>query len=914
MNIDSLTPEQKEIVTSTSKYIRVIAGPGTGKTETLTQRILYLLFNHGAIPSSIVAFTFTEKAAQSLKSRIYSRTQEIAPNSPLLQNLCNLFIGTIHSFCLKILKNYFNYGNYSTLDENQEFAFVSSFYSDLKLSELAKKKYPNSNFKPFEIIGNFIRSANVIYDNLIDLNTLKLTDPDFYEVFTIYEHLLDSHKLLTFSRMVYLTTLKIQENPSSISGIEYLLVDEYQDINPSQEKLIELIGKTASVFIVGDPRQTIYQWRGSDESCFFRFPQKFPSAESYSLTINHRSTASIIQIANQFSNTSQYLNNYPPISTTKESSIQSVFKLTFNDPEEEASWIVNTIKNYVQNYNGNYRDCAVLYRSVYLSATPLINILREHHIPYIVAGKVSLFQRPEIEALAYIFTWLAPNGFFLLKNNKYLKNEKLIESALKIWETYITPLSPLTDKYLTKIKNDVNKNLFRDLAHLLYEILNVLNYKQLDPTSPDHHIIIANIGRFASLLSDFEFPQRLGGKPINFPQMLENLCYFLNFYASSAYEESQLESLSTLDAVNILTIHQSKGLEWPIVFIPSLQENLFPSSRIGENPNWLVNQSLFNSSRYLTTYKSESQLFYVALTRAKDFLFISYCHYDSSGRIQKRSSLLDNIITYLNPIETFLPSNFTFISHTPPQNDIPVIAITDLIDYLKCPYFFLLRKIFNYPSGFSYMLGYGDSLHYCLHLSTRLINESGYEPEKAVTEAIEKEFYLPFASNIQKMKIAEGAKKALLNFVSHPESKIDKIINTEFPLELLLFLDNNSKTILSGIADVILSDETGTEIRDYKTSSKVTPAHLAALQLQVYAYILQAQGDEISKASIIYLEEPEPNNFKQVNIEPNELNNAINLIKKTSEKILNKDYPAQPENGHCPNCDYKIICKFAKSY
>ncbi|CUS96766.1 Dna2/Cas4 domain-containing protein [Candidatus Kryptobacter tengchongensis] len=95
-----------------------------------------------------------------------------------------------------------------------------------------------------------------------------------------------------------------------------------------------------------------------------------------------------------------------------------------------------------------------------------------------------------------------------------------------------------------------------------------------------------------------------------------------------------------------------------------------------------------------------------------------------------------------------------------------------------------------------------------------------------------------------------------------------------------------------------------------KTSFKVTPAHLAALQLQAYAYILQAQGNQITKASLIYLEEPEPDNFKQVNIEPNELNNAINLIKKTSEKILNKDYPPQPENGYCPNCDYKIICKF----
>jgi len=906
--LESLTDEQKSIVTSNSEYIKVTAGPGTGKTETLTRRILFLLLNN-VEPSSIVAFTFTEKAAQSLKSRIYQRIYELDPNSLLLNKLSDLFAGTIHSFCLKLLRDHFNYDNYSVLDENQEFAFVSRFFKELKLEELVKKKLTGYRIYDFNIITYFINSVNIVYDNLIDINLLKLKDPIFYESFSIYESLLRSNKLLTFSQMVYLAVLQIPNKLNSISNIKFLFVDEYQDINPAQEKLIELIGKSSSVFVVGDPRQTIYQWRGSDESCFHSFHKKFPKATNYNLTINHRSTPLIIQIANKFSKSSPYLNIYPEIISPKNLNLDRTYKLNFKTPEEEAEWIANTIESYVQNFNGNYGDCAVLYRSVYLSASPLINILRSRNIPYIVAGKVSLFQRPEIKALAYLFAWLAPQCYFLENGKNLLSGNKLLEEAINIWGTYITTLPPSIYTKLHEIKKGINDNKFRDLTHLLYKILDLLNFKSLDHNITNHHIIIANIGRFASILADFEFPYRLNGNKINLSQLLRNLYYFINNYAYSHYDEPQPESLSQFDAVNILTIHQAKGLEWPIVFLPSLQHYLFPLNR-DKVPYWLIDSSLFDSSRYITSEKSESQLFYVALTRAKDFLFVSYYQYDSSGRAQRRTEFLNDISTHFKYIDQSHQINFSTITQSQPQKEIPILYVTDLLDYLKCPLFYLLRKILNYPSGIDFMIGYGESLHLCTRLITQFINQENFEKETAIEKAIE-EFHLPFATNYVRDKAKGAARNTLLNFVSHPEARLENVIATEIPTELLINLNQNLSVLLSAKIDAILQNQSTIEIRDYKTSSRFTPFNLALIQLYTYAYILQSKGIPVSKVSIVYLEDPEPNNFKSISIQPKELEEVFSLVKYTIEQILEKNYPPKPENGYCHYCDYRTICKFA---
>ena len=286
-----LSDSQKKAVLSDRRHIRIIAGAGAGKTETLTRKIVCLLLYENVKPASIVAFTFTEKAAQGMKSRVYDRVRQLG-GEEICAKLGEMYIGTIHGYCSFLLENHFKFGDYGVLDENQETAFLMRVGWELGFGK-------NGNYT--QNCRTFLKNLNVVYGELIPENNLKKKAPEFYKCFKKYEEILDSHKRLTFNRMINLALTNLQEKQNVLSDVKYLIVDEYQDINRAQEKLIQLIGLNSEIFIVGDPRQTIYQWRGSDEKCFEDFAVKHIDAETISINENRRSGRQIIEVSNQFS-------------------------------------------------------------------------------------------------------------------------------------------------------------------------------------------------------------------------------------------------------------------------------------------------------------------------------------------------------------------------------------------------------------------------------------------------------------------------------------------------------------------------------------------------------------------------------------------------------------------------------------
>ena len=281
-----LSDDQKKVVLSKSRYIRVIAGAGAGKTETLTRRIAYLIMVEKVEPSSIVAFTFTEKAAQAMKSRIYQRVKEL--KGPL-NMLGEMYIGTIHAYAKRLLEDHPKYGNYEVLDENQEMAFLMRHGWALGLG---KKGIYAQNCQ------HFLRTVNMAWEEMLDESELEKDAPDFYRHMKRYEEILDKHRLLTFSFMIKLAVDELRR--SKRVNVRYLFVDEYQDINRAQEEMIRLVGGDGNIFVVGDPRQSIYQWRGSDERFFERFTETFKPSETIVLKENQRSMRAIVEVANAF--------------------------------------------------------------------------------------------------------------------------------------------------------------------------------------------------------------------------------------------------------------------------------------------------------------------------------------------------------------------------------------------------------------------------------------------------------------------------------------------------------------------------------------------------------------------------------------------------------------------------------------
>lgn len=893
-----LEPDQERAVLSDKKYLRIIAGAGAGKTETMTRRIAYLLLCKDVEPKEIVAFTFTERAAQSIKDRIYKRISMIQ-GEDACNKLGEMYVGTIHAYCFKILQDHFGYGDYEVIDDNQETAFLMRLGWSFGLGTGGKYS---------ENCRNFIRSVNVVYDELLKRPEIRKRDERFADHLEEYERiLLKEHRLLTFGLLTSLAVEKLEDNSDILSSVKYLIVDEYQDINRAQERLINIIGQYASVFVVGDPRQCIYQWRGSNSRSFESFLKIFPSSDSIPIRENHRSTKSIVTLANKFASTFEK-DKYDSLKSTRLEE-GNVLLMRCNDDNSEAIWIITQVNRLVEDKKMcKYSDIAILLRSVSTSAATFIDQCRASDIPYLVGGKVGLFRRDEAQAIGRIFAWFA-DKFWVedpYRWSERSENKELIDSAIDRWKSTLRIKSTPGNLFskLQDMKDAVLKNKYRSFTAIYYDLLILLKFLDLDPDDRLHAAIMANLGRFNELLTDYESSVRRGGNLPYWKKDLEGLCWYMNSYATGAYEEQPAEDLRGTDALQIMTVHQAKGLEWPVVFVPCLVNRRFPTSKSGEEQDWYVPKDLFDHKRYQGDVEDERRLFYVAITRARDVLTASRFA-QMNGRSRSQSIFWDVLEKHLSESDQRTNLNPSKIEQLVDTEEMQTYSAGEIISYNKCPYMYRLRKMWGYqPPALPLELGYGKSLHYCLHLISEKLKK-GIELEQAVSKAVEEKFHLPFADSGRKKKLQEIAKRKLLDFTKKNIDDLKSIEETESRLEFPM-----ESAIISGRVDVIIKDKPNDklEIRDYKTSDEVTTPEESSFQLRLYALGLRAIGKPIDRATIAYLEDGRIS--PPVSINNKELEEAKNLAKGSIDSIQKSCF--KPKKGnHCKErCDQMQICKF----
>jgi len=902
-----LSEEQKRAVLSKSRYLRIVAGAGTGKTETMTRRIAYLLLCEKVKPNEIVAFTFTEKAAQNMKSRIYERVRELKGEEECAR-LGEMFVGTIHSFCFRILEDKFGYGDHEPLDENQEMAFLMREGWSLGLGK--QGNYTKN-------CADFLRSVDVVYNELIDRQKLRGAAPDFAENLERYEEKLARHRLITFGQMIAKTVELLEQNPEIISHIKHLIVDEYQDINRAQDKLIRIIGKNASVFVVGDPRQCIYQWRGSDESCFEEFLHAFPNCESISIRENWRSVPKIVNVANNFAKNFERARYEPLVEKRSEEGETIVF--TAQNPEQEAEWIIRQIKLLMsRNKDLTYRDFAILLRSVSTSARPFIEVFKREGIPFIVGGTVGLFQRDEAQAVGMLFAWLHDDGFWQSSgfgSRRRIEGENLLNCAIKKWKEAVGEnlVPPNLKESLIAWREKVRNSEYSCFTAIYQDLLVTLGFHHLDPNDKLHAAIMANLGRFNSLLTDYETSIRLGGQKPRWNSVLKGLYWFINSYAISAYEERLAEDIRGINAVQIMTVHQAKGLEWPVVFVPCLTSKRFPSSKTGQAQDWFIprDSGLFDVNRYEGGLEDEKRLFYVAITRARDILCLSYFRKLRSG--QRPSDFL-NCIASLIDTRLIISNNLPEVrinTHLETE-EIQTFSTSEIITYLRCPYLYCLRELWGFKPKLVEALGYGKSLHYCLRHASELIQKGG-DPKKTVEILIEEKFHLPFASGEAFENMKSTAKEVLTRFIIDHLDDIYRIKEVEARLEFPL-----EKATIVGRVDVIIrhdKDKESVEVRDYKTSDAVTTYEESSLQLQLYSLGLKKINQPVEAASIAYLEQEKEggNDIERVSVSTDDLQKASELAKSCINGIKNSFFRAKPGDQCKSSCDYDKICRWSNT-
>ena len=887
-----LSKEQEDSVLSAARHCRIIAGAGTGKTEALTRRISYLILVEGVQPSEIVAFTFTERAAKNMKSRIYDRVERIA-GEKALSRLGEMYIGTIHGYANQILERNFGFGNHMVFDENQEMAYLMRVGWSIGLTNDAHSSYSKR-------CSDFMRCVNMVWNEMVDLETLSKRAPTFYEIFHKYDSLLQENRILTFGKMMYSVASKLASKPSVVSHIKYLLVDEYQDVNRAQEELIERIATYARVFAVGDPRQSIYHWRGSDEGFFQRLTEIFDGVEKLSLKENRRSLQAIVKSANGFADSLAV--SYDHLEATRKTN-GIVVKLEHSGEREEAEWIADSIESIRKDNGIQYSDFGVMFRSVKTSASPFLEVFRERNIPFMVGGKVGLFRRPEAQSLGRIFAWLHPDGFwsegYIWNRDNLTTGEDLVQTALRLWSRAVNRENP--PEALQELE-DLKKGLgphssYHTFNQVYHAILTALGYWRLDPHDALDCTIMANLGRFNALLADYETAGRMGGRRVNWLTDLRGLCWFMNSYAAQAYEERSSEDLSTVNAVQLMTIHQAKGLEWPVVFIPALSQRRFPSSLSGRQLDWFdIPRDLFDCGRYEGGDEDERKLFYVAITRARDVLALSNFGYGHQSRFMDEIS--NELVMDLKEDEEIPKIR---ISPVAGDEQLETLSAREVINYETCPQMYRFNEVWGYTPGFEEGLGYGESLHYCLQKASELVLNEGMSPVSAIATAVDEDFHLPFVSGHVLESYKKGAKKLLIDFAAKHGSDMAQIVEMEYRLEFPLHSAN-----VMGKVDVILQKSGQMEVREYKTSEEARSFEQAATQVEIYALGLKEVGKPASDGSVVYLKEAE---LRGVDVSESRLGATRARTERLLQGIVSRDFVAKPGRV-CEKCDYRSICRY----
>lgn len=906
-DIPVLEGQAAEAVAYRGTHMQIIASAGSGKTETVSQRIAVLVAE-GADPANIVAFTFTEKAASELKERVRARVLQFAGQT-MADKLGTMYVGTIHGFCYQMLTQYIGkYEAYDVIDENQLAAFLQRQQNFLKLKDLSARG------AQFDGINRFRQNLAVVENELLDLGfvpePLRKTINDFYIM-------LDEFRLLTFGLQIA-RAVEVLTDPEVhkmvTADIKYLIVDEYQDVNPAQERLIELIAKpigNADLVVVGDDDQAIYQWRGSTVANITTFATRYPDVATFELLKNRRSRPQIVDLADKFAQSipgrlKKTMEAFRPQNGPAVDII-----LDYDNEEQEADEIALSI-NKLRSMGFRYSDMAVLVRGK-VAYPRLLQAFERFAVPVQPGGRTGLFEQPDADFLGRCFAWLVDYEW---RKGKYSKTQETVslEALLDLART-VYSLTPQQLKFLEKALLAAKKLVGTDtrdlsLIAVTYSITDVLGIRHWDINNPMYQSRLGTVARFSKFIADYEAMQKRSriaadgdGSQAGYGDQGEwyfkNLAALMLNVAMGNYNDFEGEENLLSDSVALMTVHAAKGLEWPIVFVPSLTKKRFPSSNTGKKTDWIISREYFDAERYEGTDGDERRLFYVAVTRAREWLTLSAHERVNTTRgaispyIQEVHEAFEGQLAY--PVEWAATSK-------PEQGPELHISYSELAAYLNCGYSFWLRNRIGFPPELVQEIGYGKAVHHLL----RAIAEETQRKKRPlspidVDRILATDFFLPFAGKAVATRFREGARKLVMNYLDNFGDDMQRVWETERPFELAL-----DGVVVTGRADVILDRHDGAPdslaIVDYKTA--IDDRELG-LQLQVYTAAGLREGLAVSGAFLHDLDEQKR---LTVDISPAALQGAISVVVGAAKGIKNRKFEPNPEKSRCSRCDVRAFC------
>lgn len=621
--LQGLNASQLEAVTSTEGFIRVIAGAGSGKTRALARRFAYLVNEIGILPGNILCVTFTNKSANEMRQRIHNLTGDNDTG----------YISTFHSFCVSVLQEDSHALQYPksflVLDNSDIDSMLKIIYEERGLT---LRNMTFSKARDMIEIRKLIKEPKYYLDMLnMSLDTLRqkyLTATEPSDII-FYGYLYQEKKCfgLDYNDLIKFTLYIFEQNEAVKikwqQRLEYIMIDEFQDIDELQYKLMSVLcGYHKNLFIVGDPDQTIYTWRGANVRYLLDFDKIFPSVKTIMMMQNYRSTPQIVSVVNDLIDKNKFRIKKNLMPTIADG--MKVICHHADTSEREAMWIAEQIQA-LHGEGTSYREITVLYRAHYITRIVEEVFLREK-IPYAIYSGVQFFNRMEIkDALAYLRLIAYKDDLAFLRVVNVPKR-KLGERRIKFLQEYAVKhqcslyISLETNldneifkgtkaaQFVALIENFAANYAERQISELLAAILNESGYEKMLRTEGSQERL-DNLAELKQSVYEYETSC---GEESTLEHYLSHIALFTN---SDAADNS--------DKVKLMTVHSAKGLEFPYVFLCAMNEGVFPSKK----------------TDIIQKMEEERRLAFVAMTRAQKGLYLSEAegrNFDGSPRYPSR--------------------------------------------------------------------------------------------------------------------------------------------------------------------------------------------------------------------------------------------------------------------------------------
>ena len=898
---EACTENQKKAVKKTNGPIIIVAGPGAGKTRVLVERVAYLVKRKHVPPENILVITFTEKAADELKARLLNC---VGLDAELMH------ISTVHSFCSTILKNHpedHEYGGgFEVLDEESQLIFLRANFYRLGLNRHVKMRD----------VPEVMEFFNMCTENCVDPERLlEKVDRKYRglcQCYRDYLELLKSGKKIDFPCLEKEAWMLLKSSSRVLESVRekyrYMMIDEYQDTSPLQERIFRTIaGKNSNICVVGDEDQSIYGFRGATPENFIRFKDEF-HADLVFLEDNFRSRAGIILTVDRFMRDERH---YPRTIKPRRDGGTDVLILKSRDVSSEARNVVSLIKKFRES--GKIRDygyVAVLFRSVRYHADRVLAELRREGIPYTVRGDGSFLRRYEIRTMLYFLAYVDPPDYsgrfrnwknwwnlsrfrdeFMDLSSRSLKALEGLERECRLQD--FRSMDELMSAGIeeddarkmlgiNRLRDEIEKGSLT-LLDVFYRILDVTGYlrRLIEEGSDTSRSKIFNLAKLSSIIDKYE--------AINHRARIQDLLWYLYLLPSHLnHDEAILEDPAS---VKVMTVHQAKGLEFPVVFICSVIKNRFPGRKRKKRELVPIPRELLLSAG--EEGDEDRRLFYVAMTRAQDALIIS-----TASRINTQNVGFSPYIHELREKCGVYECDCSSIKEclARERTEEPLrINFSALFTYEECPFRYMMIYHYGFVYPESFMQRYGIILHRCLEELHNAIKASEEIDGARIREIVES-CWIPIdgEDDVRKSRLA----RELLNYYRDSRDYINEVVSVEESFSI-----PRDDVIIEGRTDLIMRNSDGElELVDFKAREHGGVERLMLeYQLRVYQYALRDRY-RFDRLSAYVIKDSE-----RISFDPDEEFNVKDRINSAVEGIRSESFEPR-RNQFCSHCVFMDFC------